>query len=80
MSQFHAVFRNIWQNCMLAPPPGGSLRPPTGNRDSVPYKASDLRHFCCSQINIHMKGLSGSFMCRNLSSILKQEERNFHSV
>ena len=29
-SQFHAVFRKIWQNHMLAPP-GGLAPPPTGN-------------------------------------------------
>ena len=35
-SQFHAVFREIWQNHMLAPPPGGLAPPPTGNPGSAP--------------------------------------------
>ena len=40
-SQFHAVFRKIWQNHMLAihptpPPSGGLAPPPTGNPGSAP--------------------------------------------
>ena len=35
-SQFHAVFREIWQNHMLAPPPGGLTPPPTDNPGSAP--------------------------------------------
>ena len=32
--QFHAVFGQIWQNCMLAPP-GGLVPPPRGNPGSA---------------------------------------------
>ena len=35
-SQFHAVFRKIWKNCMLAPPSGGLAPPPIGNPGSAP--------------------------------------------
>ena len=35
-SRFHAVFRKIWQNRMLAPPPRGLAPPPTGNPGSAP--------------------------------------------
>ena len=35
-SQFHAVFRYIWQNHMLAPPPEGLAPPPTGDPGSAP--------------------------------------------
>ena len=36
-SQFHAVFRKMWQNHMLVrPPPGGLAPPPTGNPGSAP--------------------------------------------
>ena len=36
--QFHAVFGKIWQNRMLAPPPGELAPPPRGN----PRSATDL--------------------------------------
>ena len=36
--QFHAVFWKIWQNLMLAPPPGGLVSPPRGN----PGSATDI--------------------------------------
>ena len=42
-SQFHAVFREIWQNHMLAPP-GVLALPPTGNSGSAP--ASNIRYIC----------------------------------
>ena len=38
-SKFHAVFRKIWQNHMLAPPsppPRGLAPPPMGNPGSAP--------------------------------------------
>ena len=35
-SQFHAVFRRIWQNHMLPPPTGELAPPPTGNPGSAP--------------------------------------------
>ena len=38
-SQFHAVFRKIWQNHMLVPP-GGLAPPPTGNPRSAPGKTN----------------------------------------
>ena len=33
--QFHAVFGKIWQNLMLAPPPGELAPPPRGNPGSA---------------------------------------------
>ena len=35
-SQFHAVFRKIWRNHMLAPPPRGLALPPAGDPGSAP--------------------------------------------
>ena len=49
-SQLHAVFRKIWQNRMLAPPPPhrGVLVPPsTGNPGSAPGQAYDMN---CSHV------------------------------
>ena len=40
--QFHPVFRKIWQNRMLAPPPEGLAPPPRGNAGS----ATDARQTC----------------------------------
>ena len=44
-SQFRAVFRKIWQNHILAPPPPhrGLVPPPMGNPGSAP----DLGIVCC---------------------------------
>ena len=43
--QFHAVFGEIWQNRMLAPPPGELAPPPRGN----PGSATDMYHsFGCN--------------------------------
>ena len=49
-SQFHAVFRKIWQNRVLAPPRGGLALPPMGNPGSAPAKCDlDLcRQKTCS--------------------------------
>ena len=41
-SQFHAVFRKIWQNHMLTSP-GGLAPPPTGNSGFVPAFESKLK-------------------------------------
>ena len=41
-SQFHVVLWNIWQNCRLAPPPGGLVPPPTGNPGSAPDNETEV--------------------------------------
>ena len=48
ISQFHAVFRKIWQNHMLAPPQGGGLAPPPmGNPGSAPARCIVHSCWCC---------------------------------
>ena len=43
-SQFHAVFRKIWQNHMLAPP-GGLAPPPMGNPGFAPVGGPNSFNF-----------------------------------
>ena len=51
-SQFHAVFRKIWQNHMLASP-RGLAPPPTGNPGSAPVNLS-----LSPQLHVNSSGIA----------------------